>query len=168
MTELNLPEEDADVLTGDLAIAGFFDAALAERGSPRAVANWVVNELFRELKGRSVEDLPMEASQLGRLVALVEEGAISGRIAKDVFARLVEEGGDPEEIVRSEGLEQISDPQELEALVERAIEGHPDQAARYREGQTGLLGFFVGQVMRATKGTANPELVGQLLRERLG
>lgn len=168
VTELNLPEEDADVLTGDLAVAGFFDAALAERGSPRAVANWVVNELFRELKGRSVEDLPMEASQLGRLVALVEEGAISGRIAKDVFGRLVEEGGDPEEIVRSEGLEQISDPQELEALVERAIEGHPDQAARYREGQSGLLGFFVGQVMRATKGTANPELVGQLLRERLG
>jgi glutaminyl-tRNA synthetase len=132
------------------------------------VANWVVNELLRELKGRSVEDLPMEASQLGRLVALVEEGAISGRIAKDVFGRLVEEGGDPEEIVRAEGLEQISDPQELEALVERAIEDHPDQAARYREGQGGLLGFFVGQVMRATGGKANPELVGRLLRERLG
>ncbi len=168
VTELNLPEEDADVLTGDLAVAGFFDAALAGRGSPRAVANWVVNELLRELKGRSVEDLPLEPSQLGRLVALVEEGAISGRIAKDVFGRLVEEGGDPEEIVRSEGLEQISDLQELEALVERAIEDHPDQAARYREGQSGLLGFFVGKVMRATKGKANPELVGQLLRERLG
>jgi glutaminyl-tRNA synthetase len=168
VTELNLPEEDADVITGDPAVAGFFDAALAGRGSPRAVANWVVNELLRALKGRAVEDLPMEASQLGRLVALVEEGAISGCTAKDVFGRLVEAGGDPEEIVRSEGLEQISDPHELEALVERAIEDHPDQAARYREGQSGLLGYFVGQVMRVTEGKANPELVGRLLRERLG
>ncbi|MEJ2342581.1 MAG: glutamate--tRNA ligase family protein [Gemmatimonadales bacterium] len=166
--ELELPEEDADVLTGDLAVAGFFDAALATYGSPRAVANWMVNELLRELKGRSIEDLPMEPSQLARLVAMVEGGTISGRIAKDVFGRLVEEGGDPEEIVRSEGLEQISDLRELEALVERAIEEHPDQAARYREGQEGLLGFFVGQVMRATKGKANPELVDRLVRERLG
>ena len=166
--ELELPEENADVLTGDLAVAGFFDAALATYGSPRAVANWMVNELLRELKGRSIEDLPLEPSQLARLVAMVEEGTISGRIAKDVFGRLVEEGGDPEEIVRSEGLEQISDLRELEALVKRAIEEHPDQAARYREGQEGLLGFFVGQVMSATRGKANPELVDRLVRERLG
>ena len=168
MTELGLPEEDADILTGDLAIAGFFEAALAENRPPRAVANWVVNELLRELKGRSVDEIPIGGSELGRLVEMVEEGAISGRIAKDVFGRLVEEGGDPEEIVRSEGLEQISDPRELEALVERAIEEHPGQATRYREGQEGLLGFFVGQVMRATDGKANPELVDRLVRERLG
>jgi Asp-tRNA(Asn)/Glu-tRNA(Gln) amidotransferase B subunit len=127
-----------------------------------------VNELLRELKGRSVDEIPIGGSELGRLVEMVEEGAISGRIAKDVFGRLVEEGGDPEEIVRSEGLEQISDPRELEALVERAIEDHPGQAARYREGQEGLLGFFVGQVMRATDGKANPELVDRLVRDRLG
>ena len=169
--ELGLPEEDADILSGDLALAGFFDAAvsgLSGKGSPRAVANWVVNELLRELKDRSVGDLHFGGTALGRLVVLVEEGSISGRTAKDVFARLVEEGGDPEEIVRSEGLEQISDPAELGALLDRAIDDHPDQVARYREGQGGLLGFFVGQVMRATDGKANPELVKRLVRDRLG
>jgi glutaminyl-tRNA synthetase len=167
VSELGLPEEDADLLTGDLAVAGFFDAALAEGGSPRAVANWVVNELLRELKGRSIDDLRFSGPELGRLVGLVEEGDISGRMAKDVFRRMVDKGGDPEEIVRSRGLEQINDPEEIGDLVDRAVEAHPDQTARYREGQTGLLGFFVGQVMRATGGKANPEVVGRLLRERL-
>ena len=166
--DLGLPEDDADLLSGDPAVAALFETALAEGASARAVANWVVNELLRELKDRSVDDLPFEGRALGRLVGLLEAGTITGRVAKELFARMVEEGGDPEEIVRSEGLEQISDREELESLVTRAIADHPDQAARYREGQSGLLGFFVGQVMRSTGGKANPELVATLIRERLG
>ena len=167
VSELDLPEEHADLLSGDLAIAGFFDAALVGSASPRATANWVVNELLRELKGRSVEDLRFGGEQLGALVALAENGTISGRTAKDVFARLIDEGGDPKEIVRSAGLEQIRDPERLRPLVEEVVAANPDQAKRYRDGQTGLLGFFVGQVMRETDGRASPELVQEILREQL-
>jgi glutaminyl-tRNA synthetase len=168
VADLGLPEEDADLLTGDLAIAGFFEAALSGAGSPRATANWVVNELLRELKDRSLEELQFGGEELGALVGLVEDGAISGPTAKDVFTRLIEEGGDPREIVRSAGLEQIADPEQLRPLVEEAIAAHPDQAARYREGQTGLFGFFVGQVMRETDGRASPEVVQKIVREQLG
>ena len=168
VSELGLPEEDADLLSGDVAVAAFFEGALDVHDSPQAVANWIVNELLRELKDREIENLPFGGKEIGHLVALVEEGTISGRTAKDVFARLVREGGDPREIVRAEGVEQISDPAALRAIVEGAIDGHPDQAARYRAGQSGLLGFFVGQAMRETGGRANPEVVQRLVREKLG
>ncbi len=168
VSELGLPEEDADLLAGDVAVAELFEGALAVHDSPQGVANWIVNELLRELKDKEMESLPIGGKEIGRLVALVEDGTISGRTAKDVFARLVREGGDPREIVRAEGVEQISDPAELRAIVEGAIDGHPEQAARYRAGQSGLLGFFVGQVMRETGGRANPEVVQRLVREKLG
>lgn len=166
--ELGLPERDADLLTGDVAVAAFFEGAVAVHDSPQGVANWIVNELLRELKDREIENLPFGGEEIGRLVALVEDGTISGRTAKDVFARLVREGGDPREIVRAEGVEQISDPAALGAIIEGAIDGYPEQAARYRAGQIGLLGFFVGQVMRETGGRANPEVVQRLVREKLG
>ena len=168
VSELGLPEEDADLLSGDVAVAAFFEGALAVRDSPQGVANWIVNEFLRELKDREIENLRFGGEEIGRLVALVEDGTISGRTAKDVFARLVREGGDPREIVRAEGVEQISDPAVLRAMVEGAIDGHPEQAARYGAGQSGLLGFFVGQVMRETGGRANPEVVQRLVREKLG
>ncbi len=168
VSELGLPEEDADLLSGDVAVAEFFEGGLAVHDSPQGVANWIVNELLRELKDRKIENLPFGGEEIGRLVALVEAGTISGRTAKDVFARLVREGGDPREIVRAGGVEQISDPAALRAIVEGAIDGHPEQAARYRAGQSGLLGFFVGQVMRETGGRANPEVVQRLVREKLG
>jgi len=166
--EFGLPEGDVDLLTGDLTLAELFEGAVAVHDAPRAVANWIVNDLLRELKDREIDSLPIGGVEIGRLVALVEDGTISGRTAKDVFARLVREGGDPREIVRAEGVEQISDPAALRAIVEGAIDGHPEQAARYRAGQSGLLGFFVGQVMRETGGRANPEVVQRLVREKLG
>jgi glutaminyl-tRNA synthetase len=165
--ELGLPEGDVDLLTGDLTLAELFEGAVAVHDAPRAVANWIVNDLLRELKDREIEDLPFGGEEIGRLVALVENGTISGRTAKDVFARLAREGGDPREIVRAEGVEQISEPAALRPIVEGAIDGHPEQAARYSAGQSGLLGFFVGQVMRETGGRANPEVVQRLVREKL-
>ncbi len=167
VSELGLAEDDADLLSGDLTLAELFEGAVVVHDAPRAVANWIVNDLLRELKDREIETLPFGGEEIGRLVALVEDGTISGRTAKDVLARLVREGGDPREIVRAEGVEQISDPAALRAIVEGAIDGHPEQAARYRAGQSGLLGFFVGQVMRETGGRAKPEVVQRLVREKL-
>jgi glutaminyl-tRNA synthetase len=165
--ELGLPFEDADVLTGDLALARFFEAALAEHGQPQSVAKWVTNELLRELKGRSPDQLPFSAAQFGRLVALVDDGTLSATLGKQVFDELLAQGGEPEAIVRERGLAQISDRAALAAVVARVVAANPDKAAQYRSGKVGLLGFFMGQVMRETQGKANPQMVQELVQDSL-
>jgi glutaminyl-tRNA synthetase len=166
--ELGLPEEDADILTGDPALTAFFEEALEAGPEPRAVANWIIHELRGRMEERALADLPFGGGEMGRLAALVEEGTISQTAGRRVLERMIEKGGDPDGIVEEEGLERIADPDALAGLVEEILEEHPDEAERYRQGQAGLLGFFVGQVMRRTGGRADPELTKAVLRDALG
>ncbi|HXF63273.1 MAG TPA: glutamine--tRNA ligase/YqeY domain fusion protein [Caldilineaceae bacterium] len=165
--ELGLPFEDADVLTGDLALARFFEQALAVYNNPKSVANWVVNEVLRAAKEAPVTDLPISGAQLGALVALVDGETISATLGKEVFAEMVKTGADPRQLVAERGLAQINDPAALAPVVARVVEANPEKAAQYRSGKTGLLGFFVGQVMRETQSRANPKLAQELVQQRL-
>jgi len=165
--ELGLAEEDADILSGVPELSGFFREALQVHHDPQGVANWMVNELLRETKDRPLSELPVTPRTLAELVALLAEDTISQPVAKEIFAEMVEEGGDPREKVKERGLEKMSDPDDLRPLVEEVLEAHPQEVDGYRGGKTGLLGFFTGQVMRRTRGKADPQTVQRLLREAL-
>jgi glutaminyl-tRNA synthetase len=164
---LGLAFDDADVLTGDLALARFFEEALAVHSNAKSVANWVTNEVLRAAKEAPVSSLPFTGAQLGALVALVDEGTISATVGKEVFAQMAEQGGDPRQIVAERGLAQISDPGELAEVVARVVAANPEKVAQYRGGKSGLLGFFVGQVMRETQSRANPKLAQELVQQAL-
>jgi glutaminyl-tRNA synthetase len=158
---------ELDILARDLDALRFFQAAVAAKPEHAdAIAKFMVNDVARELGGRPITTLTFDSAALARLVALMETDAITGSVGKDVLATMVAEGGDPEEIVERKGLRQISDASAIEAVVNEVIAANPDKVAAYRSGRTGLLGFFVGQVMGKTKGRANPELVKATL-ERL-
>jgi glutaminyl-tRNA synthetase len=160
-------KEQGTALASDPVLATLFDAALAVHENPKAIAGWVVTEVARELKDRSGDDLPVSGAQLGALVALVDEGTINRPAAKEVFGEMVRNGGEPAAIVTARGLEQISDASAVEALVDKVIESNGNKVTEYQAGRTGLLGFFVGQVMKESAGKANPELVQTLVRDRL-
>jgi glutaminyl-tRNA synthetase len=165
--ELGLSEEDADILSGDPALADLFDAARAGRDDAGPVANWMIHELRGLIGGRAIGDLPFDGAAFGELVVLVESGTITRTVGRSVLERLIEDGGDPGRIVEERGLERIADPDALSPIVERVVAGHPDEVERYRSGQEGLIGFFVGRVMDATDGKADPGRARELLREAL-
>jgi glutaminyl-tRNA synthetase len=165
--ELGVPEVEAEIVTRELATADLFEAALAAGASPRGVANWVVHELPREIGGRTIENLPLTGPQIGTLVALVEAGTLSSSAGREVLAEMVASGVDPEEIVEKRALRQVSDRRILAPIVEEVVTLNAAKAAEYRGGRVGLLGFFVGQVMRRTGGRANPEVVRELLANAL-
>jgi glutaminyl-tRNA synthetase len=163
-----LSEADADLLTGDRATGDLFEGAVAAGGPAGAVARWIINELPRELGERSLADVPLTPAALGSLVRAVESGTISGPAGKEVFAVLMEEGGDPERIIADRGLAQVSDEAAIAAIVDGVIAANPDKVEAYRAGKTALAGFFVGQVVRASQGKANPQVVQKVVAERLG
>jgi len=167
-TELGLSTDEADVLTGDISVAALFEAALGAHDDPKSVANWIVNELSPHFEEGRADGLLFGGAEVGSLVALVESGAISGKIGKEVLGAMVAEGGDPQTIIEERGLQQVTDPEAIGSIVEDVIAANLDKADEYRNGRTGLAGFFVGQVMRETRGTANPELVQKLVKEKLG
>jgi len=166
-SEFALSVEDADVLTGESALADFYEAALTTHNNPQSVANWVLNEVLRELKEGSIDSLPFDGPTLGKLVALVDNDTISTAAAKEVFAEMMRSGDDPVAIVEAKGLQQISDPAKLAPLIEQVVAKHAAKATEYRNGKSGLLGFFIGQAMRETKGKANPQLVQELVKKAL-
>jgi aspartyl-tRNA(Asn)/glutamyl-tRNA(Gln) amidotransferase subunit B len=137
-------------------------------GDPKLVANWLLTELFGALNraGRDLARSPITPDKLGRLIDLIQSGAISGRIAKDVFALMFETGADPASIVEEKGLRQISDASALERIAADIIAANPDQAAKLQSNPK-VFGWFVGQVMRATQGQANPQLVNEVLKRKL-
>ncbi|HTW54410.1 MAG TPA: Asp-tRNA(Asn)/Glu-tRNA(Gln) amidotransferase GatCAB subunit B, partial [Stellaceae bacterium] len=171
--DYGLGAEEAGVLVAERATAEFFeDVAKGTDGKPRdakAAANWVVGDLFGALnkKGLGIEQSPVSAPALGALIDLIADGTISGRIAKDVFAEMVETGGDPAAIVEAKGLRQVTDTGAIEAAVAAALAANPAQVAQYAVNPK-VIGFFVGQVMKATQGKANPGLVNELLKKKLG
>ncbi len=165
--ELDLSEYEAEILTRDAGIADLFEATIGDGVAPKSVANWIINNLLAELKTHGINALNFDAGDFRRLIALVEEGTISSSAGSVVLAEMVEKGGDPAEIVERRGLKQISDPEELGRVVEAVLSANGEKVAAYQAGKTGLLGFFMGQVMGRTKGRANPELAKELLESRL-
>ena len=167
LEEVGLNAKEADILTSDGSVAQLFEDALDVHRDAKVVANWVVNELSPYFEDGKADGLPFGGAELGALVALVASRAISGTTGKKILAIIVTEGGDPEAIVAERGLEQVTDVSSVEPIVEQVIAANPEKAEEYRSGRTGLAGFFVGQVMRKMDGTADPELVQRLVREKL-
>jgi glutaminyl-tRNA synthetase len=165
---LGLSPEEADLLTGDRALSDFFDAVLAVHADAKSVAAWVINELPGEAAGRALGDLAFGPAQLGRLIALVDRSEVSRIAAKEVLAELAQGGGEPEAIVERRGLRQVGDRAALIPHVEAVLAAWPDKVQEYRSGKKGLLGFFTGEVRRASGGAADPRVVRTLLEERLG
>ncbi|MFB3072317.1 MAG: Asp-tRNA(Asn)/Glu-tRNA(Gln) amidotransferase subunit GatB [bacterium] len=165
-----LPAYDAGVLTATRALADYYEAAVeAFADDPKMVSNWVMSELLGLLNrdGREITESPVDPGGLAGLLRLMADGTISGKIAKEVFEEMYATGRDAEAIVEERGLEQISDAGELEALVVQVLSENPDAVERYRSGKTQIVGFLVGQVMKATKGQANPKIVNELLLSNL-
>ncbi|MGQ9687734.1 MAG: Asp-tRNA(Asn)/Glu-tRNA(Gln) amidotransferase subunit GatB [Desulfobaccales bacterium] len=167
--EYGLPAYDAEILTGDKALADFFEECLQEFPQPKTVSNWIMVEVMRELKKEDagVAALKVRPRDLGRLLALVDRGAISSKIAKSVFEDMAATGRDPETIVRDKGLAQISDARALEVQAREILAAHPKEVADYKAGKTKVMGFFVGQLMRKTKGQANPQLANEIFQKLL-
>ena len=168
IADLGLSAYDADVLTVEKAAADFFEAVAAGRDAKLA-ANWVINELAGRLnkEGKSIDDSPVSTDQLGAILDLIGEGVISGKIAKEVFEIVWTEGGAPTEIVEARGLKQVTDSGAIEKIVEEILAANPDKAAE-AQAKPALLGWFVGQAMKASSGKANPQAVNALLRQKLG
>jgi aspartyl-tRNA(Asn)/glutamyl-tRNA(Gln) amidotransferase subunit B len=168
MRDYGLPLYDADVLVAERATADFFETVAAGRDA-KAAANWVINELAGRLnrEGRDIEASPVSAAQLGAVLDLIGEGVISGKIAKDLFEIVWSEGGDPRAIVEARGMKQVTDLGAIERIVDEIVAANPDKAAQARE-KPQLAGWFVGQVMKASGGKANPQAVNTLLKGKLG
>jgi aspartyl-tRNA(Asn)/glutamyl-tRNA(Gln) amidotransferase subunit B len=170
MADFQLPASDAEVFVGDAALGDYFEVAANGAKNPKAVANWVMNNLQAKLveTGGSVADVKFEASAIGELVGLIEGGQINSKIAQDVFVKMFESGKSPAAIVEEKGLSQVSDSGELEAFCNEAIEANPGPAEDFRNGKETALNFLKGQVMKASRGKANPQMVGELLKNILG
>ncbi len=163
-----LTEYDARVLTDDAEVAALFESALGFSKHYKLVANWIINEVLREVKDKPISSLPFGGEAIGELVALIEDGTISGKIAKDVFALLMRDGGSARAIVKRENLAQVSDAGALQTMVDAVIQEQADSVERYRGGRVQVLGFLVGQVMQKSRGQANPKMVSDLLVQRIG
>jgi len=167
--ELGLPEYDAEVLAASRDIADYFDACVALYPQAKSVSNWVMGELLRALKedNRDIADCLVTPSLLTEMLKLVEGGTISGKIAKTVFDEMYKTGKEPAKIVEEKGLVQVSDSGAIEKIIDEVLASDPDKVADYRGGKDKLFGFFVGQVMKASKGKANPALVNEILLAKL-
>ena len=169
ITEHNLSSYDANLLTMSKEVLDFFDACVAEYNEPKLIANWVMGELSRLLNQNNMEikDCRITPSSLADMLKLLEQGTISGKIAKVVFEEMFNTGDAPEKIVKDRGLIQISDESAIKAIVDEVIAGNPKVVEDFKNGKGKALGFLVGQVMKASKGKANPEVVNRLLKEEL-
>jgi len=165
--ELKLNTEVANTLARDEQLSSFYEETLAELNSPVNIANIVTNEVARELKQMEVNALKFTAKNIAELIKMVDDKTISNKIAKQVFEEMAASGDKPAQIVKAKGLIQISDPAEISPIIDEVIAKNPDNVAKFKEGNTKLLGFFVGQVLKATGGKANPQVVNQLVAQKL-
>ncbi len=169
LLQYDLPADDALFLTGSPALADFFEACARDSANPRAAANWIMGDLAYSLKtsGRDIADSPVTPPKLASLIRAVDSGRISGKIAKAVFEEMARSGEDPGPIIERRGLAQVSDEASLAPVIDAVVADNPKQAEEFRSGKTRVLGFFVGKVMQQTRGQANPQLVNEMLLERL-
>jgi aspartyl-tRNA(Asn)/glutamyl-tRNA(Gln) amidotransferase subunit B len=167
--EMGLTANAAQVLTGHPRVAAFFEEAATLHGQASKVANFVQSEVLRDVQTHGLSaNIPVTAKQVAALLQLVDQGTISGKQAKEVYSKIAETDRAPADVVADLGMRQVSDPAALEAICRRLIEESPKQAEQLRAGKTNLLGFFVGQVMKETRGAANPQLVNDVLKKLLG
>ncbi len=169
MEAYGLPRYDVEILISDRALADYFEETVKLFPEPKTVSNWVMTELLRELNrtGTPAKESPLEPRRLAELLSLVKDGTISIKIGKEIFTELYESAASPKQIVEDKGLVQISDESSLAVTVDEVIERHPKEVDDFRGGKEKLLGFFVGQVMKETKGKANPKLLNELLLKKL-
>ena len=167
--QLGLSIYDARVLTEERPMAEYFEAAVAAGADAKAVSNWITGDIAAHVNAQrlSYADLPLGPEQLAEMVGLIEGGAISGKIAKEILPELLEKGGSAKAIVEARGLGMISDPAAITAIVEELLAAHPEEVEAFRGGKTKLQGFFVGQLMKKTGGKADPKLSNQILNTKL-
>ena len=166
-SELKLNNEVANILARDEKLSSFYEETLLELNSPIGLANIVVTEVARELKEKEDSELKFTASQIAQLVKMIDEKIISSKIAKQVFEEMLKSGENPTKIVEDKGLIQISDPSVISPIIDEIIAKNPDNVEKFKSGNTKLLGFFVGQVLKATSGKANPQVINKLVAEKL-
>jgi aspartyl-tRNA(Asn)/glutamyl-tRNA(Gln) amidotransferase subunit B len=173
ISQFTLPAYDAELLTTRKDIADYFESALITHRNPKAVANWITGDLFRLLKELKLDeklyitDWPVQANNLATMVALIDQGQISGKIAKNVFEAMADSGRSPQEIIAEKGLEQVSDPASIEKIIDEVLVAYPKQIADYQAGNQKIFGFLVGQIMKASQGKAHPQKATEILRRKL-
>ncbi|MEN8256338.1 MAG: Asp-tRNA(Asn)/Glu-tRNA(Gln) amidotransferase subunit GatB [Thermodesulfobacteriota bacterium] len=169
--ELGLGDEEAVILTAERALADYFEAALANYDNAKKLANWIMTEVMRVLKGEegmAIATFPVNPGNLAALMAMIDKGTISGKIAKTVFEEMVTSGKDADTIVKEKNLVQVSDEGEILKMVQEILAANPEQVQQFKEGKTKVMGFFVGQLMKASKGKANPQMANKLFGQELG
>ena len=169
VADYGLPPYDAEILTSDRDLAQYFENCLQGFNQPKPVSNWIMGSLLGLLnaEGKSIDQAPISAPDLARLLKLIDNGTISGKIAKTVFDEMAKSGKSPQSIVEDKGLVQISDSSAIEDIISKVLAGCSAEVEAYRNGKTKLLGFFVGQVMKETRGKANPKMVNEILKKKL-
>ncbi|WP_330204008.1 Asp-tRNA(Asn)/Glu-tRNA(Gln) amidotransferase subunit GatB [Cyanobacterium sp. Dongsha4] len=168
--EFGLSAYDARVLSDDKDVALYFEAVVANGASVKGAANWITQDIAAYLNSNpdlDINKIALKPEMLAELVKLIEKGTISGKIAKEILPELLEKGGSPKEIVENKGLVAISNPDELSTIIDKILAENPDKLEQYRAGKTKLQGFFVGQIMKATSGRADPKLTNQILNQKL-
>ena len=172
-SQYGLPPYDAELLTARRDVADYFEAAVKAHSNPKAISNWVMGDLFRIIKEKRLDDKlriaawPVAPERLAEMVRMIDQGKISGKMAKGLFEEMLETGPAPDTIVRAKGLEQVSDTGSIEKAIEQVLAAHPKQASDYRGGNEKVFGFLIGQIMKATQGKANPQVVNEILRKKL-
>ena len=169
VSQYNLSEYDAGLLAADRDLADFFEEVAKVSGAPKLSANWVMGELSAELNNENIniKDSKVSSKKLGQLISRIEDGTISGKIAKEIFEKIWSTGEEVDFIIKEEGLEQVTDDSEIESMIDEVIKNNPEQLEQYRSGKDRLFGFFVGQVMKVSQGKANPKQVNDILKSRL-
>jgi aspartyl-tRNA(Asn)/glutamyl-tRNA(Gln) amidotransferase subunit B len=169
LREYGIPAYDAGVLTASRALADYYEAVVKLSGKPKAASNWVMGDILRFLNEdrRDIRDCPISAESLAEMIVLIEDGTISGKIAKEVSEEMYRSGKPPRVVIEEKGLVQITDEGALEKTIETVMAANPAQLEQFRSGKDKVFGFFVGQVMKATQGKANPQLVNDLLKKML-
>jgi aspartyl-tRNA(Asn)/glutamyl-tRNA(Gln) amidotransferase subunit B len=167
--DYNLPSSEARFLTDSRVLADYFEACVKAFPQPKTVCNWIMGSLMEALnaENKTIKESPVPSEELAKLLKLIDSGLISGKIAKTVFEEMVSSGKAPYDIVREKGLEQITDNDAIFEAVQKVLAAHNNEVESYKAGKTKLLGFFVGQVMKATQGKANPKMVNEVLRKML-
>jgi aspartyl-tRNA(Asn)/glutamyl-tRNA(Gln) amidotransferase subunit B len=170
MADYGLPENDAQILTSSKALAAYFEDCLRLHPQAKTVSNWIMVELIRELKraDKEIDQCPVPPAELAALLDLLQQGLISGKIAKTVFEEMFETGRAAKSIIEKKGLVQMTDTSQIEAVIDEVLGANPDKITEYKNGKTKLLGFFVGEIMKRTQGKANPKIVNEILQNKLG
>ncbi|MGA9174112.1 MAG: Asp-tRNA(Asn)/Glu-tRNA(Gln) amidotransferase GatCAB subunit B, partial [Thermoactinomyces sp.] len=167
--EYGLSDYDAAILTGSKSVADYFDLTVMEKADPKMASNWIITELLGYLnaEGKEISDIKMKPVHLAGMIKLIQNGTISSKIAKKVFKEMLLTGKDPEQIVKEKGLVQISDEGQIKEIVLKVLSNNPQSIEDFKNGKDRALGFLVGQVMKETRGKANPQLVNKLILEEI-